>query len=149
MSSKKCPDCGVEPDEAHHEFCDVARCLHTGLQRLSCGGEGHDCGEDAWNGVWPGEADCVRLGLTTLFGNLIIPDLNRLIQLCAWDRDLRRWDFRDPTNACRGCGKLSMETHYCVECAKTAKCPHGAALGDCGRCDAESDHAYDAQREGR
>ncbi len=80
-----CPDCGVETGEAHREECDVAVCVHTGMQRLLCGvvpvfvgGElvsmddrdahpGEDCGADIWSGEWPGNADCRRLGWYSYF----------------------------------------------------------------------------------
>lgn len=47
---------------------------------------------------------------------------------------------------CHGCGKPS-DTVYCAECAKNQKCPHGKKIGECDRCDTESDLAYDAARE--
>jgi len=48
---------------------------------------------------------------------------------------------------CLGCGAWS-ETVYCGPCGKTAVCPHGARLrAGCGRCDVESDRAFDAARE--
>lgn len=52
-----CPDCGVSIDEAHDGGCDVARCLQTGRQRISCDDypDGHDCGQDFWPGQWPDE----------------------------------------------------------------------------------------------
>jgi hypothetical protein len=53
-TSDDCPDCGVAPGRRHHAGCDVARCLETGHQRLSCAG-GHDCGQDVWTGEWPRE----------------------------------------------------------------------------------------------
>lgn len=50
-----CNDCGVDVGAEHADGCDVARCLVTGLQRLSCGEE-HDCGADVWTGKWPAVA---------------------------------------------------------------------------------------------
>lgn len=52
MTTKPCPDCSVTTGTAHVLECDVARCLVTGYQRLSCEDE-HDCGSDVWSGVWP------------------------------------------------------------------------------------------------
>jgi len=48
----------------------VARCLETGLQRLSCQGE-HDCGYDRWTGEWPATLECerYRVDLNTLTGS--------------------------------------------------------------------------------
>jgi hypothetical protein len=56
-----CYDCGVEPGEPHDAGCDIARCLMTGEQRLGYERD-HDCGQDAWTGVWPGEAECREFG---------------------------------------------------------------------------------------
>lgn len=36
VEAKTCPDCQVSVDEPHEDGCDVARCLWTGGQRLSC-----------------------------------------------------------------------------------------------------------------
>jgi hypothetical protein len=47
----RCPDCDAESGAAHDGGCDVARCLVTGLQRLTCRDE-HDCGADVWSGPW-------------------------------------------------------------------------------------------------
>ena len=33
---RPCPDCAVPVDTPHQDGCDVARCLDTGIQRLSC-----------------------------------------------------------------------------------------------------------------
>jgi hypothetical protein len=81
-----CPSCS-EPIGAHHlAWCDVARCLATGLQRGSCE-SAHAHGRDIWAGRWPGEAECVEYGLLTPDG----PDLNRLYVECTWDAERRRW----------------------------------------------------------
>ena len=55
-AGKPCHDCGVTVGGKHQGGCDVARCLATGAQRLSCGCGG--CGEDVWTGLWPGIKEC-------------------------------------------------------------------------------------------
>lgn len=97
-----CPDCAVEPSEEHCDYCDVARCLATGGQRLSCLGD-HDCGHDVWTGVWPGMDEATEFGW---FAVLVpgrgwvpadadtpgaIPDLNRLVVEARWSPEERRW----------------------------------------------------------
>lgn len=58
-----CPDCGVKPGKKHDENCDVARCLNTKGQRLSCNcGE---CGYDVWTGLWPGIQEAYDRKLVT------------------------------------------------------------------------------------
>lgn len=93
----RCPDCQVGIGQPHLGACDVARCLWSGLQRLQCFGEfgemvqvlaaagrqdladqlqhylslddlDHRCGDEVWSGVWPGVADCRRLGLWVIDG---------------------------------------------------------------------------------
>jgi hypothetical protein len=88
----RCPDCDVAVGEAHsydevNGGCDVARCLVTGLQRLSCG-HSHDCGHDVWSGRWPGQLDCERLGWMIGPG---LPDLNRLYVEATWDAERCAW----------------------------------------------------------
>jgi hypothetical protein len=90
-SRNDCGDCGVAVGEPHAEECDVARCLWTGGQRLTCKlarlGEDkivaeygtfaelllgvdadHDCGADVWTGDWPGLDDATRLGWFIYWG---------------------------------------------------------------------------------
>ncbi len=103
-----CPDCGVDPGQHHSQGCDVARCLVTGHQRLSCGGrDDHvgDCGNNVWTGQWPGVAECIEFGWWTLdrtaegLGFVRCPagtsgaiaDLNRLSVDARWDRATGRW----------------------------------------------------------
>ncbi|SDN16336.1 hypothetical protein SAMN04488074_13725 [Lentzea albidocapillata subsp. violacea] len=82
-----CPDCAVSIDEEHVDGCDVARCIVTGLQQLSCLHD-HDCGIDVWTGRWPGDADCERLGLMIGPG---LPDVCRLYLEATWDPASRQW----------------------------------------------------------
>lgn len=77
-----CPDCAAKIDAEHDAGCDVARCLETGLQRLSCRDE-HDCGQDVWTGLCPGLIEAAEYGV----------DLNTLTGSgrFRWDRVSRRW----------------------------------------------------------
>ncbi len=110
-----CPDCAAPVGTAHDAGCDVARCLATGLQRLSCDGEDweppyadHDCGQDVWSGEWPGIAECREFGWWAQFrgaeGLGFVPcapdapgareDLNRLAADAVWSREQTRWVLR-------------------------------------------------------
>jgi hypothetical protein len=109
-----CPDCQVAVGQPHDHGCDVARCLATGGQRLSCEladdwGEQHDsCGQDVWTGHWPGTVECAEfgwwvqdrcgegLGFTPCAPNApgAIEDLNRLYYDARWDRAAERWVLR-------------------------------------------------------
>ncbi len=105
MTETACPDCAVRPGKAHDGDCDVARCLETGHQRLSCSGRGHDCGSDLWTGEWPGDAECREFGWWVqdrcVEGMGWVPcaadapgateDLNRLSRDAVWSRERRRW----------------------------------------------------------
>lgn len=122
MLDAGCPDCGAGIGGEHRDICDVARCLVTGMQRLMCDGwhvtESPDdpgfsnsvsCGQDAWTGLWPGEAECAEYGWHAFFraprpGEQYgawercgpdhpdaVPDLNRLVIECRWDRESGRW----------------------------------------------------------
>lgn len=128
-----CQDCGVQVGQPHGDGCDVARCLATGLQRISCGGNHPDmgvvgppyqpgvavCGRHVWTGTWPGEAECVEFGWWSYFtpetGWVRCsglddhpeagPDLNRLYSGEAWwDRDAGRWRLRQGAKAGIGGG---------------------------------------------
>lgn len=102
-----CPDCGVEIGTPHDINCDVARCLVTGGQRLSC--DNHrdrtDCGEDIWTGKWPGVMECEEFGWYSIFTDRgwqsctkdtpgATADLNRLADEGVWDVTANR--FRRP-----------------------------------------------------
>jgi hypothetical protein len=107
VADRECPDCGVWPGREHDENCDVARCMATGRQRLSCFG-GHDCGQDVWTGEWPGDVECREFGWWVQdrcaegMGWLpcapddpgAVEDLNRLSRDAVWSPERRRWLLR-------------------------------------------------------
>jgi hypothetical protein len=122
--TRACGDCGVKPGEPHEDGCDVARCLRTGRQRLSCDAGAavfgwpearphDDCGRQAWSGEWPGVAECeeydwlapesVATQLWMLENGIPVwhHDLNRLATATEWDpaacRHRRRGDPVDDT----------------------------------------------------
>lgn len=114
-----CRDCAVPIGGYHSDGCDTARCLFTGMQRLSCDGdhssrllagqfEVRGCGPDMWTGRPRGTAECDEYGWhTTLspealahfeeFGLPdpgIMADLNKLGSFGGfsdWDQTARRW----------------------------------------------------------
>jgi hypothetical protein len=60
---KNCFDCGARVGEKHKDGCDVERCPHCGGQGLGCVGfDPNNPRRRPWDGKWPGEADCERLG---------------------------------------------------------------------------------------
>lgn len=98
---RPCGSCHSELGEPHADGCSVARCLHTGLQRLDCPGARHDCGEQVWDGVWPGSSEAIEYGwfIDRESGRACgpehphaIPDAGRVHPLyCDWDRAAQRW----------------------------------------------------------
>lgn len=108
-----CPDCQAAVGQLHIGGCDVARCQNSGYQYISCHlreedeyGElvpeelaSHHCKPDIWDGEWPGTKDCRRLGwYAAVIGlkgeSIIMPDYNRLYQLCDWNIEKQRWEKR-------------------------------------------------------
>jgi hypothetical protein len=98
-----CPECGVGPGQRHKERCDIDMCPYCGFQRLSCG---HDVPVDdrlVWEGLWPGEKECIEYGwFARLESDRVLvscgpdnpeamPDLNRLLRECRWSRSKKRW----------------------------------------------------------
>jgi hypothetical protein len=57
-----CPDCGTPVGATHARGCDVEICTVCGAQRLTCGCWGHNAPAAAWEGEWPGLAECRRRG---------------------------------------------------------------------------------------
>lgn len=65
-TAENCPDCGAWPGQPHSDGCDVERCSACGSQRLSCACEGnHDKLFARWSGFWPGQLECLALGLVS------------------------------------------------------------------------------------
>lgn len=114
MDKYDCGDCAVPPGTAHEGGCDVARCMATGLQRLSCDQnhppmtEADPCGVDVWTGEWPGDAECREFGWWVqdrcAEGLGWVPcapdapgateDVNRLQMEAVWDVEAGRWRKR-------------------------------------------------------
>ena len=44
-----------------------------------------------WDGKWPGEADCERLGFF-VHGDRSLPDINRLFAECRWNPERQWWE---------------------------------------------------------
>jgi hypothetical protein len=87
----RCPDCGTPIGERHRAGCDIERCPHCGWSALGClHFDPNDARRQVWNGKWPGEDDCERLGFYSN-GDPDFPDLNRLFTDCVWDADTGRW----------------------------------------------------------
>lgn len=99
--------CCCDDDNGYNADGDT---IHT------CGQVPHDCGSEVWTGVWPGYAEAIEYGWFCWFGPSpelrigpftvpagrtwlecgpehpeAVPDLTRVIQLCNWDREQRRW----------------------------------------------------------
>lgn len=102
VGAERCPDCAAAPGAPHIQGCDVARCKECGEQAIQCF-EHADAPSTVWTGSWPGNSECVALGLwcrwTPPAGWVPCrstdadaqPDLNALTQLAAtgtlrWDR---------------------------------------------------------------
>ena len=61
---RNCPGCAVVPGQPHQSGCAVERCSACGSQRLACSCNGdHDALFSRWTGFWPGELECLALGL--------------------------------------------------------------------------------------
>jgi hypothetical protein len=88
MATRSCPDCGVEPGNKHRDGCDVARCVNPETskvqQRLMCGCG--DCGEDTWEGFWPGIKEAYELGFVCYddMTKTVSFDLNRTMTELAF-----------------------------------------------------------------
>lgn len=79
--TEKCTGCGVSIGVDHTENCDHARCAATGAQRWCCDyawyydehdnaykNEHHDCGEDIYDGYYPGVLACQKYDLWCYWG---------------------------------------------------------------------------------
>ena len=101
----KCPDCGVGVGEYHQPECDWEDCPYCGLQLIGCDHSGAVPRDDRipFTGVREAEKAAVGLGW---YAVLVpgrgwtpcdrdtpgcIPDLNRTIASCRWDRAAKRF----------------------------------------------------------
>ncbi len=87
-SEPRCPDCAAPIGDRHHLGCAIARCLHTGTQRLAHPDDCR-CPPDTWSGYWSGERECHGLNFHTPNG---FPDLNRLYSEARWCVLHHRWE---------------------------------------------------------
>jgi hypothetical protein len=109
-----CRDCGAQAGSLHDDGCDMAKCLHTGQQRLACraigpllGQEPHDCGKDWWAGYDRDEDQAAAYGLWCYcppVGSPVpcgadhpdaIPNVTRLMRNGVWDRKKCYWVLLD------------------------------------------------------
>jgi len=58
-----CPECDAVPGQVHKAACDVERCSACGWQRVRCRCETHDNRFARWTGFWPGELECLAVGM--------------------------------------------------------------------------------------
>ncbi|MCX5206681.1 M48 family metallopeptidase [Streptomyces sp. NBC_00237] len=90
--SDNCPECSTPPNTLHTNWCDIARCALTGMQRHDC----HPNCNTIWTGTYPGQAECEEYGFYWRMGpngyehcNADTPgadhDFNRLYNECTWD----------------------------------------------------------------
>ena len=87
-----CPDCGVLVGQKHRKGCDVERCPHCGFQALLCGGfKLNDRRRQPFDGTWPGEFECKRLGFV-VDDDPAQPDLNRMLKECRRNAKAQQWE---------------------------------------------------------
>lgn len=100
-----CPSCYVPVGSLHTDYCSLARCAFTGLQRSGCDHRTDRC-RTRWSGRLPGEAECHEYGFYARLGPNgwescpadhpdAMPDFNRLYAECRWDMRAQR--MRLPT----------------------------------------------------
>jgi hypothetical protein len=90
MMTFKCPYCRTEYEMKTARLSFQQRSY--AWQALGClHFDPNDARRQAWNGKWPGEDDCERLGLYRN-GDADLPDLNRLFTDCVWDADTGGWE---------------------------------------------------------
>lgn len=80
-SAKNCHDCDATPNSCHLDNCDVERCSVCGGQRLMCECEDHDKAFARWTGFWPGQLECIGLGLISEMDGYYCSDLNTFQEL--------------------------------------------------------------------
>jgi hypothetical protein len=105
----RCPDCGAAVGAYHGPGCDWEDCPYCGLQLLGCEHSGNVPLDDRlrWTGRREAEKAAVALGWYAVLvpgrgwapcdkgtpGS--IPDLNRTLGSCDWDRGQKRFVPRE------------------------------------------------------
>lgn len=124
----------------------MARCLRTGQQRIQCPAQDsgfHDCGQDVWTGVWPGEAECREWGWFVYFSPpaegeqygtwtpcgpdhpQARPNLNRLHEDSHWDAQAGRWQLGP-------CDHADSTDHVVIAADEDGDAPD--VLRECNSC---------------
>lgn len=122
---KDCHDCGVTPGRPHEPGCDVERCSVCGLQRMTCGCEGHDPAFARWTGIWPGKAEIEYLGLRDLnvlyegdlYRVLFVKPLNNTDKTCSAGHGYCEFTLcvGDMTSKLHfGCGTINEGKRQCI-----------------------------------
>lgn len=94
-NSATCPKCHARPGDLHTNWCGLARCAFTGLQRSGCQHPGTIC-LTLWSGRWPGMEECEEYGFyyrpvngrgepCNADDDGADHDFNRLYAECVWD----------------------------------------------------------------
>lgn len=101
-----CPSCGVVVGQRHDsQICDISRCADHGDQFSPQPG----CRPTRWLGYFPGQLEAVEYGFFCHWDSdngwvtcgpehpEAMPDLNRLVVECDWDREIERFIPRQST----------------------------------------------------
>lgn len=94
-NSDTCPKCHARPGNLHTNWCGLAVCAFTGLQRSGCQHPSTIC-LTTWSGRWPGMEECEEYGFyyrpvdgrsepCNADDEDTEHDLNRLYAECVWD----------------------------------------------------------------